>query len=123
MGEVVHLHTLLTIKAHRRAISSFLVGMGAQRPCRVYTQMQLTYAGGAILPRVCSSTSGGNAIKYTIFVYTTVTGGLVPNMPQSTLLSILQGSFKSIKGSPLRHCLTAARLAIRDIGGQYNPPQ
>lgn len=44
--------------------------------------------------------------------YTQATGVIVPNMPQITLLSILPGSYKSVKKGLFRHWLTAARAVI-----------
>lgn len=45
-------------------------------------------------------------------LYTTVTRGIASNMPHTTLLSILPGSFKHIKRGLLKHWLTAARSVI-----------
>lgn len=36
-------------------------------------------------------------------LYTIVTGEVIPNTPQITLLSILPGSYKNIKKGLLRH--------------------
>lgn len=45
-------------------------------------------------------------------LHTRATGVTIPNTPQITLLSILPGSYKSIKKGLLRHWLTAARAVI-----------
>lgn len=45
-------------------------------------------------------------------LYTIVTGEVISNTPQITLLSILPGSYKNIKKGLLRHWVIAARLVI-----------